>query len=227
MLDFNLFTFLKQRYERIFEQRDFFEICVYLMVYILNKICFTHIMRICILDSDDAKASFNINSHFKFQKISPEHLKDYDYNTHRISDKTIEIACHNNDILYIATPINSKKIVSYGWYSINPTVINNEFILHFPDTRLYMFNGYTEPDYRGFRLHALGMQYGALDASTFARDGLVSYVDAENYRSLRSCRRLGYKFIGYIFIFKILGHAWIFHSVGAKKYQVMLKCYKK
>ncbi len=217
-----MFIFLRNQYDRIFERRNIIEAFIYCIIYVLNRLFSFEAMRLCLLESKDVNTLSYDRTKFDIKRITPKELKNYSYNKQRITDEDIKITHQNNDVLYIITLKNSQKIISYGWYSPNPTVINNRFILSFSDDYLYMYNGYTECDYRGFRLHALGMQQSASDAPRLGRMGLVSYVNAENYRSIHSCKRLGYRFIGYIFTVKIFNHDYIFHSFGLKKFKIML-----
>ena len=84
------------------------------------------------------------------------------------------------------------EIVSYGWYSTRPTAIVDGLNFHFEPSYTYMYRGYTRPDHRGQRLHAIGMSR-ALDAvSQRGLAGLVSFVERTNSASLRSVYRMGY-----------------------------------
>ena len=65
-----------------------------------------------------------------------------------------------------------------------------------------MYQGFTHPDYRGRRLHGIGMA-GALQAVTEeGYRGLISCVETDNSRSLRSCLRMGYIVFGVV---RVLG----------------------
>jgi hypothetical protein len=169
-----------------------------------------------------AVAQKQSNNRFEFHKISPANFCQYDYNHNQILQNNIDIAIKNNDVVYVVIPKGHKKIVSYGWYSANPTIINDNFILQFPQNFIYMYNGYTEPEYRGYRLHAFGMQYASIDATQLGRKGLVSFVNIENYRSIRSCKRAGYQFVGFIVIFKILSKYYILRSPNIKNMNIDL-----
>lgn len=101
--------------------------------------------------------------------------------------------------------LENGNLASYGWYSNEHTDIDDELKLCFDKKWTYMYKGYTKLDYRGKRLHAYGMAM-ALDAYTRkGNTGLISYVEANNYRSLRSTARLGYKNFGKVFIIKAFG----------------------
>ena len=85
------------------------------------------------------------------------------------------------------------KPVSWGWYSRRPTTFGGGLEVRFgPDFR-YMYRGYTLPAYRGQRLHAYGMAVAVQHYASLGYRGLIGYVNAANFRSLRSIHRLGYE----------------------------------
>jgi hypothetical protein len=69
-----------------------------------------------------------------------------------------------------------------------------------------MYKGYTLPEYRGNRLHAVGMARALIasvsDLTTRegAIRGMISYVDSHNFASLTSCERLGYTVVGTMYV---------------------------
>jgi hypothetical protein len=107
------------------------------------------------------------------------------------------------------------RLVSYGWYSRRPTLISEDERLCFDPAYVYMYKGYTLPEYRGHRLHALGMAR-ALVAYTAEEQvrGMVSYVESHNFASLRSCHRLGYVEIGSIYLVTAPGGARLSWTTG-------------
>jgi hypothetical protein len=109
-------------------------------------------------------------------------------------------------------------LASYGWYSNRQTPVSNELSLHFMKDYIYMYKGFTHHQYRGLRLHAIGMSK-ALEAYTHrAFKGIVSYVESDNFRSFKSVYRTGYQYFGSIYILKIFGEYLIFSGNGCKKY---------
>lgn len=87
-------------------------------------------------------------------------------------------------------------LASYGWYSARPTKLVDGLELYFSNDYQYMYAGYTLPAYRGLRLHAIGMALAARAYTERGLKGLISCVEAHNFDSLRSCRRLGYQEFG-------------------------------
>jgi hypothetical protein len=109
-------------------------------------------------------------------------------------------------------------LASYGWYSNNSTKVSEELELHFSDQYIYMYNGFTHPNYRGQRLHAIGMTMALDHYLGNGHKGIVSWVESNNFNSLRSCYRMGYKDFGDIHILKLFRKYLIFGSVGCREY---------
>jgi GNAT superfamily N-acetyltransferase len=97
-------------------------------------------------------------------------------------------------------------LASYGWYATKPTRLSEfpgDGILYFDPKYAYMHNGFTRPEYRGKRLHAVGMAAALEECAKSGLDGLVSYVASSNFASLKSCERMGYERFGRLFMAKV------------------------
>ncbi len=124
---------------------------------------------------------------------------------------------------YCYAILDGEKLASYGWYSTKPTSINPELVLYFNDQWVYMYKGYTHPGYRGQRLHAIGMAK-ALEAFTKKGfKGLISYVETNNFASLKSVYRMGYRNFGKVRILKIFGRYFIKSDEGCSAYDFTVK----
>ena len=128
----------------------------------------------------------------------------------------VEDALRRGDACYGI--LDGERVVSYGWYTHAPTRINNELWLHFDPAYVYRYKGLTLEPYRGRRFHAITMAR-TLDAwRARGYRGMVAYVEANNLSSLKSVYRLGYVTFGRVFILRILGRYFIFHSPGCKAF---------
>jgi len=131
--------------------------------------------------------------------------------------------------------MDGKSLTSFGWYSNKPTFVTfgpaeNEkesLWLQFAADYIYMYNGYTHKNYRGQRLHAIGMTRALKDYLDRGFKGLVSYVESNNFASLNSCYRMGYKDLGKIYILKIFGKHFIYHSKSCRQYEFRLVTYAR
>jgi hypothetical protein len=114
---------------------------------------------------------------------------------------------------------DAHRLASYGWYSIKPTKVNQDLELQFDKRYIYMYNGFTHPNYRGQRLHAIGKTMALDHYLNQGYRGTVSWVEANNVRSLRSCYRMGYRDFGEMYIIKLLRKYLILRSKGCKDYE--------
>jgi hypothetical protein len=112
--------------------------------------------------------------------------------------------------------LDGETLASYGWYSTKPTIVDDELSLRFSPEYVYMYKGFTHPSYRGQRLHAVGMGMALNAYLAEGSKGIVSYVEALNLASLKSCYRLGYQDFGKVYVFH--GQKKVFHSQGCERY---------
>jgi hypothetical protein len=96
-------------------------------------------------------------------------------------------------------------LASYGWYSRNPTPVNDDLVLHFDPKWVYMYKGFTAHAYRGQRLHAIGMARAMMAYAEEGCLGIVSQVERNNFSSLKSVHRMGYVDNGRIRAWRLLG----------------------
>jgi hypothetical protein len=115
--------------------------------------------------------------------------------------------------------LSGDALVSYGWYSTRPTRIDPpELMLDFDKGYVYMYKGYTHPDYRGHRLHAIGMTLALDHYKSKGFKGIVSYIEADNFASLKSAFRMGYRVFGSVYILCAFGTLFSRTTPGCKKY---------
>ncbi len=120
-----------------------------------------------------------------------------------MSPDFVRDAYARGDLCYAIT--RNGEIASYGWYSNRPTEIFDGLTFHFDTSFTYMYKGYTRPEFRGKRLHAIGMSRALDEVAHRGFSGLVSFVDRANAASLKSVYRMGYQPVAKIAIFPIKG----------------------
>jgi hypothetical protein len=110
-------------------------------------------------------------------------------------------------------------LLSYGWYSIQQTRIDPpEVFLDFNKNYVYMYKGFTHPRYRGLRLHAIGMTLALEYYRSKGSKGIVSYIESDNFDSLKSALRMGYRPFGSIYLAQVFGRTLSYSTVGCKKF---------
>lgn len=213
--------------KKIFEDRNLKESFVYFIIYCVNKIfCFQVLNIITLKPKDLAPVSEKNAPNFTSLLLSPEAVKNYERDADKLPDHFLAEASEKKDFCQTYLNETDTKIISFGWYALCATRIDDNFTFRFSDRYLYMYHGYTEPAYRGYRLHGAGMAKACREAAKLGKEGLISFVYAINYRSLRSCARLNYRTVGYVFTFILFGYRFALSSPGALKHGVRLSVNK-
>lgn len=149
--------------------------------------------------------------HFTCRFLSAKELREYSLHAENdLPPDFVEQAAQREDKCFAI--LDGAVLASYGFYSTQPTLLiasedaEKSLYLRFNDSFVYMFRGFTHPDYRGQRLHALGMGLAMQHFCAQGKLGLISYVEAQNFSSLKSVERLGYRIFGRIYILRLAGN---------------------
>ena len=113
---------------------------------------------------------------------------------------------------------DGEALAAYGWYSSAATLIDGHFELHFDSRYTYMYKGYTVPEYRGRRLHAVGMCRALREFAEEGRKGLISWVYSNNFASLQSVARMGYRIFGNVYLLRVGGFSVARATRGCRAY---------
>ena len=124
--------------------------------------------------------------------------------------------CSEGDRCY--TLFDGERLAAYGWYSDLPTPIDEHFVLHFDRAYTYMYAGYTLPAYRGKRLHAVGMCRALRAITEEGKKGLISFVFSNNFASLQSVMRMGYRIFGEVYLFRAGNYCFAYATNGCRNY---------
>jgi len=120
--------------------------------------------------------------------------------------------------------LDGTTLASYGWYSTTPSRIEPpDLILKFSRDYVYMYKGLTHPAYRGQRLHAIGMTLALRHFLAKGFKGRVSYVESNNFDSLKSTLRMGYAVFGSIYVMTLFGRTFTRASGGCERFGVSLE----
>jgi hypothetical protein len=113
---------------------------------------------------------------------------------------------------------DGSQLVSFGWYSNQPTPISDQLALHFDRAWMYMYKGYTLRSHRGKRLHGIGMSQALFAYAKRGARGLISYVRSTNFQSLRSTERMGYQIFGEVYVAEAMGRPLTWATRGCAEY---------
>ncbi|NQV28062.1 MAG: GNAT family N-acetyltransferase [Rhodopirellula sp.] len=111
----------------------------------------------------------------------------------------VEKAHAGTDLCFAA--IIDGRLASYGWYTLGRafSIGDHDLLMRGPSNAAYMHSGFTHPDFRGRRLHGIGMGRALHALSDRGVDALLSDVNWANHASLKSCARLGYQMLGNLY----------------------------
>jgi hypothetical protein len=138
-----------------------------------------------------------------------------------MSAEFVESALERGDECFAL--FDGDALVSFGWYSTQPTAIADDLRLHFDPAWVYMYKGYTVPAYRGQRLHGIGMSMALAACTERGARGLISYVRSNNFQSLRSIHRMGYRIFGDVFALRARGRVLTWATPGCQPYGFRLE----
>jgi len=113
---------------------------------------------------------------------------------------------------------DGELLAAYGWYSDLPTPIDEHFVFHFDRAYTYMYGGYTLPAYRGKRLHAVGMCRALRAITEEGKKGLISHVFSNNFASLQSVKRMGYRIFGEVYLLRAGNHCFSYATNECRNY---------
>jgi len=134
-----------------------------------------------------------------------------------MSQEFIDEATARGDQCYAIC--DGERLAAYGWYAFGATPIGLPgVLLHYSPGYVYMYKGFTHHDYRGQRLHAIGMTRALQHYLSAGYKGIVSYVESINFDSLKSCFRMGYSVFGTVYVVKAFGRYYGFSTPGCRKY---------
>lgn len=189
----------------------------------LNKIFPVKVLT-CISLAEINPSSLIVDAKFQHGFLTHEELIQYSQSKrNELPDDFLSQALQKGDQCYAVT--DSGSLAGYGWYSNTDTLTDiYQLKFSFHPSYVYMYKGLTNNDYRGQRLHAVGMGWALKSFLNQGYHGIVSYVESTNYDSLKSCYRLGYKKIGFIVVTKIFGKVFHLSSKSCQKLNIKLQC---
>ena len=141
--------------------------------------------------------------------------------THPIPEALLRKRAERND--WSSVVLDGEKIVAYGWYTNSPCPLDDVYAFHFDRRHVYMYDGFTDPSYRGRQLHAYGMAHALRKVTEDGSMGLVSYVEADNFASLRSVARLGYQVFGSCRSVRLFGRDFAWESKACRAHDTYIR----
>jgi hypothetical protein len=186
----------------------------------INHVVYLRVLACVVIEQPDPRF-LQIPSTFECRFLNKTEIENFSNSPeYDLEVDTLKLAFRKGDECFAI--LDGDRLASYGWYSNHPTTSSEGLNLHFNLKYIYMYQGYTHHDYRGQRLHAIGMTMALNKYLQRGFKGIVSCVDATNFNSLKSVYRMGYRNFGKLYIFKALGQSLVYRTPGCKEYDYRL-----
>ncbi len=188
----------------------------------VNRVCVLKILKGVRVESVNPEF-LKCDERYRSQFLDQDALREFSKNPeYELSPRFLDEALEKGDSCYAI--LDGSRLAAYGWYSNRPTAIDLPgLVLHFDPRYVYMYKGFTHDDYRGQRLHAVGMTRALAAYLESGYKGIISYVEYNNYASLRSCYRMGYQDFGEAYAFGFAGQFLLHSSPGCRQYAFGLR----
>jgi hypothetical protein len=192
-----------------------------LVIRSINKFVYLKTLECVVLEEVDT-GSITLPPHLRCARLDSASLSLFGrVKENELPEEFVKDALDAGDECYAV--MDGNTLASYGWYSKVPTVVDGDLRLHFDPRYVYMYKGFTSKQYRGQRLHATGMMVALNEYRNRGFKGLVAYVESNNFDSLKSCYRLGYKTCGRIRVLRLAGRFFIHKGQGCSDYGLELQ----
>jgi len=166
--------------------------------------------------------SMTLPAHLRYARLDGARLSLYGrVKENELPEEFVQDALDAGDECYAI--MDGTVLASYGWYSKAPTLVDGDLRLHFNRQYVCMYKGFTSKPYRGRRLHGMGMILALNEYRNQGFKGLVAYVESNNFDSLKSCFRMGYKTCGHMRVLRLAGRYFIQTGQGCSDYGLQLQ----
>lgn len=165
-----------------------------------SRLCNFEALTLVWLPVDEVKISLDIPDDTAMRFLTPAEVETFAQDpANEFVPSHVEKAHAGTDLCFAA--IVDGRLASYGWYTLGRAfaIGDNDLFMRGPSNAAYMHSGFTHPDFRGRRLHGIGMGRALHALSDRGVTALLSDVDWSNHASLKSCARLGYQMLGNLY----------------------------
>jgi RimJ/RimL family protein N-acetyltransferase len=167
-----------------------------------SPLCGFEALTLVWLPVDDMKIELDLPDDTVMRFLTPSEVDAFSQDAaNEFVESHVEKAHAGTDFCFAA--MVDGRLASYGWYTLGRSfaIGDHGLSMRGPSNAAYMHSGFTHPDFRGRRLHGIGMGRALHALSDRGVNALVSDVDWANHASLKSCARLGYQMLGNLFSF--------------------------
>jgi hypothetical protein len=164
---------------------------------IAEKLLCLEVSELLYLDVGTLPSSIQIDPEFSFRFLTPSEVARFVQDPkHDLTEDFVSRAASGHDLCLAA--LHGERLASYSWYARN--FIEGQHHVGVPMTYpadvAYMYNAFTNPEYRGRRLFSMGIALALKELAEHGVAKLITTINSSNFASLQSCRRLGFSSVG-------------------------------
>ncbi len=144
------------------------------------------------LPVDEMKIALDLPDDTQMRFLTPAEVELFAQDpANDFAESHVEKAQAGTDLCFAA--LIDGRLASYGWYTLGRAfaIGDHDLLMRGPSNAAYMHSGFTHPDFRGRRLHGIGMGRALKALSERGVNALLSDVNWANRASLKSCVRPG------------------------------------
>jgi hypothetical protein len=185
---------------------------------VLRKVFRTQVHTVVWLELKAVENMTAADPQFSFRFLSAEEVEKFAEDpTFYISPTLADGVRSGNEVCFAA--LVGDRLAAFGCYTLGFVKAQQAAgaAMSFPSDIAYMSFGFTHPDFRGARLHALIMGLALQQLAQRGVNKLVSLVSWTNWASLKSCWRMGYTNVGNMVTIGGRKHAIGFYPAVAQK----------
>jgi hypothetical protein len=179
-----------------------------LVLRIVNRFLFFRVLRVIALSeitSDDL-----LPPQYRFSPIPIDELKTLsDNNEYGINPILIEEVQQGPNVCFGI--YDGHTVANYFFVFVNPIRVRmtEHLEISFGSRYAYLCAAFTHANYRGLRMNSVGSLLAAKRYFSRGFKELLAYVESNNFSSLRSFQRVGWRTIGTVRIVRIFGRYFI------------------
>ena len=152
---------------------------------------------------------------------------------YKLPERFLDEAIAKGDQCYGFTT-NDGVLAAYQWYSTKPTWVFtptkrgrwNGLLANFGEQYVYMYKGFTHPIHRGKGLYPVGVTSALASYLTRGYKGILSIVESNNFASLKSCYRMGYRDFSKIYVAALFDRYLVYSDPDCGAYDFRLTTMK-
>ncbi len=163
------------------------------------------VTRVLLLDQQAIKIPKQIDSETRFDFLTAEEVCRFSEDPHsELHASHADRLAGGRDFCFAA--ISENRLAAYAWFALDSVSAegnrgrqeNTGVAVAFPQNTAFMYHGFTHPDFRGQGLYG---QINGLAMRKLSDQGiqfLLSTMDWTNRAAYRSCQRLGFIELGFL-----------------------------